>query len=371
LKALDYVNLCYIWYKSYLELRKIWSGHRKKHNTVVRVNYGFATVPGPDKYVFGGLVKLQDLNKEFPHCTVRPDILYLVSSALPYFPVRLARMARKSGAKIVINQNGTAYPGWFGKGWQRQNRPMARLHSMADYVFYQSEFCRISAERFLDGQRSLPSEILYNSVDTHIFSPTSDASSAKDAVVLLLSGSHWTRYRVDVALETLRTVRLHDDRVHLKIAGRFCWRDNEDQAENEVRSYAEQLGIVDYVTLNGPYTQEQAPALLNSCSILLHTKYNDPCPRLVVEAMACGLPVVYSATGGVPELVGEEGGRGIAGPLDWANDHPPDAASLAEAVLEVLQNLPGYSAAARQRAIVLFDQKHWINRHSEIFSSLC
>lgn len=370
LRPLDYVNLCYIWCKSYLELRKIWYAHREKNNAVIQVNYGFATVPGPDEYVFGGLVKLQDLNKEFPHCTIHPDILYLVSSALPYFPVRLARMAKKSGAKIVVNQNGTAYPGWFGRGWQRHNRPMARLHSMADYVFYQSEFCRISAERFLDGQRNLPSEILYNPVDTHIFSPVSDASSAEDPVVLLLSGSHWTRYRVDAALETLRLVRLHDDRIHLKIAGRFCWCDNEDQAENEVRSYAEQLGIVDYVTLNGPYTQEQAPALLNSCSILLHTKYNDPCPRLVVEAMACGLPVVYSATGGVPELVGEDGGKGVSGPLDWENDHPPDADLLAEAVLWVLRDLPGYSAAARQRAIILFDQKHWINRHSEVFSSL-
>ncbi len=309
MKLLDYINLCYIWISSYPRLRKIWS-HQVQQNTgqPVRVNYGFDRVPGPSEHVFGGLVKLQDLNNAFPHYTTHPNILYLVSSALPYFPVRLALMAQRAGAKIVVNQNGVAYPAWFGDGWERENRSMARLHSMADYVFYQSEFCCLSAERFLGERPALPSEILYNPVDTEIFSPNLDNTSAKDNIILLLSGSHWTRYRVNTALETLQKVRVHNQQISLKIAGRFCWCD-EEQALSEVTEYAHQLGISDHVFVSGSYTQEQAPVLLNSCSILLHTKYNDPCPRLVVEAMACGLPIVYSATGGVPELVGEEGGR--------------------------------------------------------------
>lgn len=264
----------------------------------IRVNYGFDRVPGPDEHIFGGLVKLQDLNSEFPHCTSQPNILYLVSSALPYFPLRLAKMARQAGAKIVVNQNGVAYPGWFGKGWQRANRSMAYLHSIADYVFYQSEFCRLSAERFLGERSGLPSEVLYNPVDTDTFSPTPEKTPKRNNIILLLSGSHWSRYRVNTALETLQKVRLHNQQVSLKIAGRFCWGEDKERSLKEVKGYASQLGIAEYVQVTGPYTQEEAPALLNSCSILLHTKYNDPCPRLVVEAMACGLPVVYSATGG-------------------------------------------------------------------------
>lgn len=370
MKPLDIVNLCYIWIKSYPALRRTWSRCSKKSDTAVSVNYGFDSVPGPDEHVFGGLVKLQDLNKEFPHSKACPDILYLVSSALPYFPVRMAKMARRAGAKLVINQNGVAYPGWFSRDWQRQNRSMASLHSMADYVFYQSEFCRLSAERFLGRRRNQASEILYNPVDTRVFCPFPGRDlSAKD-IVLLLSGSHWAKYRVNAALETLHKVRQHNGRIRLKIAGRFCWHSDEQQAEREVKVYVQKLGIADYVTITGPYTQEQAPNLLNSCSILLHTKYNDPCPRLVIEAMACGLPVVYSATGGVPELVGKDGGIGIEGPLDWQKDHPPDPELLAEAVLQVGSGLDHYRRAARQRAVENFDGRPWLSRHGEVFNSL-
>ena len=51
--------------------------------------------------------------------------------------------------------------------------------------------------------------------------------------------------------------------------------------------------------------------------LLLHTKVKDPCPSTVVEAMACGLPVVYPASGGTVELVGDEAGIGVAHADTW------------------------------------------------------
>ena len=32
-------------------------------------------------------------------------------------------------------------------------------------------------------------------------------------------------------------------------------------------------------------------------------KYKDPCPSYLVEAMSCGLPILYSNSGGLPEIV--------------------------------------------------------------------
>ncbi len=49
---------------------------------------------------------------------------------------------------------------------------MARILHEADYVFYQSEFCKRSADLFL-GKREGGWEILYNAVDTTVFTPSS------------------------------------------------------------------------------------------------------------------------------------------------------------------------------------------------------
>lgn len=369
LKPLDYLNLARIWLRTYPGQRRIWGDDGRRVDGI-KVNYGFDRVPGADEQVFGGLVKLQDLSRAFTQTSHAPNILYLVSSALPYFPVQLAKMARKAGARIVLNQNGVAYPGWYGDGYQRENKSVACLHSIADHVFYQSEFCQMSAEKFL-GERKPDqnSEILYNPVDTAVFRPDMGRRSEGN-ITMLLSGSHWTAYRVFAAIETLKIVSGSRSGVRLRIAGRFCWREEPKAAEKEVFDYAAKAGVGEMVEYTGPYSQQEAPVLMNSCTILLHTKYNDPCPRLVVEAMACGLPVIYSATGGVQELVGAEAGIGVPGPLDWEKDHPPAPTELGSSVLRVIENLDRFVDAARKRAVEKFDVQDWIERHRVVFSEL-
>ena len=367
---LDNLNLCFIWLKTYCSEKWRWSDKKNDAVSTARIFYGYESVPGVDKKVFGGLVKLQDLQADFPNQTTSPDLLYFVSSALPYFPVRMAKMAKKANAKLVINQNGVAYPGWFGKGWKKQNKPLRELHFLADYVFYQSKFCKESADRFL-GKRESGYEILYNPVDTNYFCPAFEAKETGEKITLLLAGSHWTPYRPLVALDVLKQlIKTGNKNVILRIAGRFCWEANPANAEAQVLDHALKNGVLEQVELTGAYTQQEAVGLFRSSSILLHTKYNDPCPRLVVEAMACGVPVVYSASGGVPELVGSDAGVGVSAPLSWEEDYPPEANSLATAIDTVLDNLHRYSQAARLRAVENFDIKPWIKRHQEIFDQL-
>jgi glycosyltransferase involved in cell wall biosynthesis len=103
---------------------------------------------------------------------------------------------------------------------------------------------------------------------------------------------------------------------------------------------------------------------------LLHTKVKDPCPTLVVEAMACGLPVVHPASGGTVELVGDVGGIGVPHPDTWDRDEPPSPEAMADAVDRVLADLPSYAAAARARAVERFSLEPWLERHREVFERL-
>lgn len=333
-----------------------------------RVFYGFDRLPGREEFGSGGVIKAQDLQALFPNTPRGANLLYLISSSLPQFAPRLARLARRAGVPVVVNQNGVGYPGWLPDGWREHNRPMREVLALADHVVYQSRFCRESADRYLGPPRG-DCEILLNPVDTEEFTP-SGSDPAPGRLVILLAGSHHFEYRVRVALEAFARLRRCLPDARLRIAGRYVWRPDPAAALAEARALAAGLGVADAVEFSGPYRQSEAAALLRGAHLLLHTKYADPCPRLAAEAMACGLPVVYSASGGMPELVGDRAGIGLPAPCDYERDHAPDPEALAGALRAVAANLPAYAAAARRRAVEALDVRPWLRRHAELFAGL-
>lgn len=334
----------------------------------IRVYYGYDHIPGPDEFLAGGLVKCQDLQRAFPNVVASPNLLYMVTSALPPFAVTMACEAKRAGAKIVINQNGVGYPAWCPHDWQRVNRPMRKLLQLADHVIYQSRFCKESADRFV-APCSCPSEILHNPVDTSIFVPRTERDADKP-LTLIIAGSYGVFYRIRKAVETLAILRHEISSARLIIAGRYEWESDGKDAGDAVRSLCRELKVAEAVDIRGTYTQEEAIPLFHEADILLHPQYNDCCPRLVAEAMACGLPVVYSDSGGMPELVGNDAGSGIPAILDWNTEHPPPADLLASAVIKIWRQFDIFSRNARNRAVTMLDIHPWMSRHQSIFESL-
>lgn len=326
------------------------------------VSYGSESMPDEYQPVFGGAVKFQLLHRALPNAPRDFNVLYLGSSSMPVDAAMLVRLARRRDAPFVWNQNGVAYRGWYGDGWEQVNAPPARLLHRADHVVYQSAFCKLAADRFY-GERRGAWEILANPVDTTTFVP---ATSSVRSLTLLLGGNQYQRYRVERALEALAIVRRHRTEARMLVTGALSFAPD---GLAQTREMILRLGLVDSVELVGEYSQARAPALLQRAHILIHPKVNDPCPTIVLEAMSCGLPVVYSATGGTPELVGEDAGKGIPGVLDWEADHPPAAADLAAAVVAVADDLTDRAAAARERA-KRFDARLWIERHIALFDEL-
>lgn len=362
---LDYLYLA--WRRKRLTNRDEcrWNNFQSKDRTP-RIYYGFDPLPVTDEPISGGIVKCLDLSREFPNTLFHANILYLVSSALPYNATALIRIAQQAGVRIVVNQNGVAYPAWHGPGWEKTNKVYSAILHAADYVIYQSHFCKSSVDHFL-GNINVPSDILYNPVDTEVFIPD---SMLKNSHELLIAGTHNHAYRVRLALETLRSLRTENTDYHLTIAGPFNWIRNSRKAMADVGSWISELELDDAVEIIGSYTQQQAVSLFQRSAFLLHVQYNDACSRLLVEAMSCGLPVVYSATGGSPEIVGEEAGIGIKLPLDYEQEHYPAPDKLAYSINEVRESYDSFQKAARERAVKKFGLNAWLERHRIIFNDL-
>jgi glycosyltransferase involved in cell wall biosynthesis len=324
----------------------------------LRVFYGHDRLPGPGEPVAGGSAKFQRLASRFPNDPTGFTLLYLGSTWLPRDLGPLLGLARRRSVPVVVNMDGVAYPGWAGEQTEELNEPYRRALRAATHVLYQSEFSKSSADEFL-GAPPGSWEILHNAVDVNHFTPA--AEPPPNGPVLLLGGDQTQAYRLELGLRTFARVLESEPFARLVVTGRLV---------SPAEPLIDELDLRGRVDVVGRYSQRDAPDVMRRTHLLLHTKVQDPCPSVVIEAMSCGLPVVYPASGGTAELVGEEAGIGVQHPTGWERDEPPAPEELAAAVLKVLDDRPRYSAAARSRAVDNFDLAPWLERHGELFNDL-
>jgi len=324
-----------------------------------------ARPPNRREYTHGGTVKMTYLAETFPHAYPSANILYSVSSAVNPLGPQIIYEAKKRGIKINVNQNGVAYPAWHGEGWEETNKKLKINLDQADFIIYQSNFCKFGAEHFLSPP-NVPQEILYNPVDTRLFKPVPLSDKPRETT-LILGGNQYERYRFELAVQAFGLAAKSMRDAKLLVTGQL-WDSSRNTLE-EASRYISNLGLRGKVVLTGTYAQEDLPKIFAGCHILLHTKSNDPCPTIVIEALAAGIPVVYLANGGTPELVGN-GGIGVPANASWERIDLPDPHLMSEAVLKIMEGYPRYSQAARQRAVELFSLEKFIEAHRRIFETL-
>ena len=159
------------------------------------------------------------------------------------------------------------------------------VNRLADFTIFQSEYCRSS---FAEQCGFLPdhSTIVYNGVDPRIFFP-SQVETATGRSLKLVAAS-WSANRRK-GFDTLAEIAKIPG-VELTFAGNWC---PDVEPAN--------------VKLAGVLQSNELAALMRSSDAMVHAALNEPCSNAIVEAMACGLPVLFRDSGGNRELVGEFG----------------------------------------------------------------
>lgn len=310
----------------------------------------------------GPALKLRKLQSVFPQHRRGFNLVYLLSAA-PYLSACAMKGLKRKGVPLVLNQNGVFYPAWFAGDWRARNRSMAAAHERADHVFYQSDFCRRAALRFL-GERQGRFEILYNAVDTQAFRPPAQPPAPPFTFLITGRIDAHQGYRLTQAVEALALARKLGLECRLLAAGVIA-----PEISAQALALAEKCGIAPALTIEGRYSQEQAPGLYRRAHAYLTLTHQDACPSAVIEAMASGLPVVHPTSGGVPELVAEAG-IGIPTGEDWDKPLIPEAPSIAQAMIGAAEAGAALSLAARQRAVGQFDIENWLARHQRLFHDL-
>jgi colanic acid/amylovoran biosynthesis glycosyltransferase len=146
-------------------------------------------------------------------------------------------------------------------------------------------------------------------VDPELFRPAArngGDEGGRDGDVLRVVTVGWLRWEKghEYALEAIRTLVDRDVPVELEILGAVpIGRRNQLDERARVLHTVADLGLEGHVRLRGEATSAEISRRLRASDVLLHAALIEGIPNAIVEAMACGVPVVATNCGGVPEAV--------------------------------------------------------------------
>ena len=95
-----------------------------------------------------------------------------------------------------------------------------------------------------------------------------------------------------------------------------------------VKQYAEQLELSSVIDFLGNVERSDIAKLMRESAVFCLPSFGEPYATSVIEALASGLPIVVTDSGGVAEIIDDRGGRKI---------RTGDAHGLAGALVDILQ----------------------------------
>ena len=215
--------------------------------------------------------------------------------------------------------------------------------NIATKIVYQSEFSRNWWEDWY-GRIQVPSTIIHNGVDLNNY------STARDGILphppyrlLLVEGNLGGGYDMglDNAVQLAEILKeKFDVPVELIVVGKIS---DDHRLRVNSKSYVP-------IQWMGSAPRERIPEIMRTAHLFFSADLHPACPNSVIEALACGLPVIGFDTGAVKELVAGDAGRVVPyGGNPW-DIEPPDVFSLARAAHDILKRQALFSQAARDHA---------------------
>jgi glycosyltransferase involved in cell wall biosynthesis len=276
--------------------------------------------------------------------------------------------AKRRGARIVQRLNGM---NWLHKiektplqaafKAELNNQTLAFIRRfLASHIIYQSEFSR---QWWIDvfGEGQMPNEVVYNGVNLQIYGPDENENLPEDHFRLLLVEGHLTGANsrgLETAVKLANTLRNHHNfPIEMMVVG-----DVDDRLKALAHSMAPHL----WITWRGIVPPEMIPSIDRSAHVLFSADLNAACPNSVIEAMACGLPIVAYDTGALKELVQDGAGEVVPYGANHWDLEDPVIPPLAAACTKIFQNNPAYREAARKRAEAAFGLSSMVDAYLKV-----
>ncbi|MBV6396435.1 MAG: Glycogen synthase [Anaerolineales bacterium] len=245
----------------------------------------------------------------------RPDILH-VHTPLPLLLGIFAKLTLH--CPLVLSFHGTDYYRF------RNNRFLVRLAGwFVDHVICIAPGMKTELENLLPGA---PVSYFPNGVDLDLFSP--DSTIQKKKQIVSVGRLFWQKGYPDL-LSAIMRVFEKDPTYTMVIVG-------DGPLRAELEEIVARARLQERVEFTGVVSQAQVVRILRESELFVMASVSEGFPKALIEAMACGLPVVTTRVGACEDVV-KEAQCGIV-----VQPNAPD--HLAGAIYEILA-----SPALRQR----------------------
>jgi glycosyltransferase involved in cell wall biosynthesis len=197
--------------------------------------------------------------------------------------------------------------------------------------------------------------VVYNGVDLSRFRPATHAEAGvpNTRVRFGFCGrlSEWKGVGTIVKAASLMDTELAD----FLIAG-------DGPQRLELEEEVARLGLQDRFRVLGYIHPHEVPSFLQNLEVFVFPSRSEGLPNALLEALACGLPCISSNVGGIPDILGEDGGIMVP---------PDDPEALADAMLRMMdpEVRRHYSVRAPEIA-KRFNIEECIRKYAEIYEEL-
>ncbi len=232
-----------------------------------------------------------------------------------------------------------------------------------------SEFLRQTAYQQLGLPPSTAIEVIPNFVDSERFRPRDEATSRQAVLSRLLErpldAAEAHSLRVLIHSSNFRPVKRVEDVLAVfgqvaKVVPAVLLLVGDGPERSRIESLTRQLGLAESVHFLGQ--QHDFVAALQHSEVFLLPSVSEGFGLSALEALSCGVPVVATCVGGIPEVVED----GVTGTLCAVGD----VAAMSEAVLRLVTE-PGRHAQMAQAARLSvernFQQDPLVSRYEQLF----
>ena len=216
----------------------------------------------------------------------------------------MMKLAKRWNVPLVISALGTierkvAYEGSY------TSKQIIEAMSFADRILSVSEDLKLHIVNLGIDKNKV--HVVPNGVDTDKFKPAGKVHARSmlnlphDKNIVLFVGALRKIKGVDYLIEAAQSFVDRD--TYLFMVGR------DDGLKKNLEKRAHELKIANYIKFTGPVNHEDIPLWISASDILVLPSLSEGRPNVILEALACEVPVVATDVGGIPELMvdGETG----------------------------------------------------------------